>query len=46
MVPRRTDPPSLLPGAQLHFFPALVDVQQLNAVLVAKGVPSERYNPK
>ncbi|KAJ1488795.1 hypothetical protein T484DRAFT_1782080 [Baffinella frigidus] len=33
-------------GGQIHFFPAICNVEQLNDLFIAKGVPSERYNPK
>ena len=32
-------------SGQLHFFPAIVNVQELNEVFKAKGLRSERYNP-
>ena len=31
---------------QVHFFPAICNVEELDSMFKAKGLPSERYNPK
>jgi NIMA (never in mitosis gene a)-related kinase len=33
-------------GGQVHFFPAICNVEELDSMFKAKGLPSERYNPK
>jgi len=33
-------------GGQVHFFPAICNVEQLDDMFRSKNLPSERYNPK
>eukprot|EP00961_Rhodomonas_salina_P137507 1849919-Rhodomonas_salina.2 len=32
-------------GGQMHFFPALCNVEEMDAEFKARGLPSQRYNP-
>jgi hypothetical protein len=33
-------------GGQVHFFPAICNVEELDQMFKAKNLPSQRYNPK